>query len=317
MLSVFALDPKIGLNIDQFLRCTEHCHPSQGRLIADLPPGLWLVETSEIINQSENRPIRKRRLKRILDKMRAQLVDRPGTDWDFLESSWITNTEKEHQRDPFSLIISPDYNNADDQELKYPPSELDSEVKAWNTPNGISITRSPRDFVKAILPMLRLAKEIHFVDRYFNVEGNSLYTQNYKQIIDDLAKYHNSFSSFPSLTIHCCPELENYGNYLHNFGESLNEYYALSIPTGKSIKVFLWKTEFTPPTGGHPFHNRYVLSDHCGVIVGYGTDSTRQETDAPDTLQIVDEKIYKDIWKIRKEKWPPGAEIKERFEISS
>ncbi len=314
MLNVFALDPKIIRDREQFRYCTEHCHPSKGRLIADLPLGSWLAITEEYLNQLKERPKERKRSKRTLEKMRSQLVKRPGTNWNFHEPSWLTNTENEHRREPFSLVISPDYGEPDDQELKYPPSELDSEVNAWNTPSGVQINRSPKKFVKVILPMLRLAKEINFVDRSFNIDANSLYTRNYQQIIKELAIYHNSFSSFPEkLKIHCCPDNAPKREY---FEDGLKERYAHLIPTGKSIKVFLWETKIRPPRGAHPFHNRYVLSDHCGVIVGYGTDSTGQETDAPDTLQIVDETIYKDIWKIRKGKWPPGAEIKEKFEIS-
>ena len=315
MLNVFALDPKIGRDLDQFRYCTEHCHPSKGRLIAYLPPGGWSVETAECINQLDDlRPVKRKQLKRTLEKVRAQLVDRPGTNWNYLESSWITNTENEHRREPFSLIVSPDYDAADDEDRKYPPSELDSEVSAWNTSNGVQIKRSPGEFAKAILPMLRLAKEIHFVDRFFSVETGSSYTKNYQQIIEDLAKYHNLFYSFPSLVIHCCPEDKEVPT--SDYFNGLKRHYAPLIPQEKSIKVFLWETEITPPRGANPFHNRYVLSNHCGVMVGYGTDSSRRKTDAPDTLQIVDEKIYKEIWKIRKEKWPPGAEVKEKFEIS-
>ena len=316
MLNVFAIDPKIGLDPEQFRSCILHCHPSNGRLIADLPPGSWSAETAECISQlADLLPKRRARLMRTLEKVRTQLVDRPRTNWDWLELSWIVNTENEHRREPFSLIISPDYEEPDDQELNYPPSELYPEVSAWNTPSGVQIKRSPGEFVKTILPMLRLAKRIHFVDRSFNIDNNR-YIINYQQIIKKLAKYHNPSSSFPEeLIIHCCPKEAEAPSREH-FEKGLKKFYAHLIPTERSIKVFLWETKIIPPPGAHPFHNRYVLSEHCGVIIGYGTDSTEQDTDAPDTLQIVDESVYKKIWKIRKEKWP-GVEIKEKFEISS
>lgn len=316
MLNVFAIDPEIIRDGEQFRYCTQHCHPSNGRLIADLPPGLWSVMTYEIIKELGLRSKEEKKLKRRLHRVvEEQLIERLGTKWDFLESSWITNAENEHRRDPFSLIISPDYDEADDKELKYPPSELDHEVNTWNTPTGTEITRSPKDFVKAILPMLLLAEEIHFVDRFFNVLDDSLHTKSYKKIIEELAKYYNLFSSFPSLIIHCCPKVEeDYENYLYNFKFGLNEHYAPLIPTGKSIKAFLWENKIEKGVS-HPFHNRFVLSNHCGVLVGYGTDEDKQKTSAPDHLQIVDERMYKNLWeRIRKAEWP-GAEIKKRFEI--
>ena len=233
MLNVFALDPEIIRDREQFRYCTEHCHPSKGRLIADLPPGSWLATTEEYLNQLNDRPKERKRSKRTLEKMRSQLVKRPGTNWNLHESSWLTNTENEHRREPFSLIISPDYDEPDDQDLKYPPSELDSEVNAWNTPSGVQINRSPKKFVEAILPMLRLAKEINFVDRGFNIKDNR-YTINYQQIIEKLAIYHNS-SSFPKeLIIHCCPEKAPTRKY---FEDGLKKHYAHLIPTERSIKV--------------------------------------------------------------------------------
>ncbi len=239
-------------------------------------------------------------LKRRLDLVRAQLVHRPRTAWtdwyfyDFSQFSWIAEIDQEHQRERFSAVISPDYAGADDTDLKYHPDELNRTVEAWNTPSGVSITRSPGEFVNAILPMLRVASNIHFLDRYFNVDSNSSFTQNYMRIIRDLASYCDEF---PSLTIHCCPD-ENDMPDLGYFEDELNEHYADLIPIGKSVTVFLWqiKQGITIERGAHPFHNRYVLSNHCGVIAGYGTDSAKTATDAPDVLQIVDHKIYLELW---------------------
>ena len=299
MLNIFAIDPEICRNPEWFRYCTEHCHPSQGRMIADLPPGSWHVKAREISEQTLT-PKQIARQNRRLAMVKNQLVDRPGTVWtnwyydDSPGLSWIIQTEQEHEREPFSLIVSPDYDEVNDIGLKYHPDELDRTMEAWNTPCGIAITRSPGEFVNAILPMLRIASNIHFVDRYFNVDGNSLFTQNYTQIIRDLASHCDEF---PSLTIHCCPDGNDTPD-LDYFENELNKHYAPLIPRGKSVTVFLWQieTDAEIERGAHPFHNRYVLSNHCGVIAGYGTDSAKTATDAPDVLQIVDHKIYLELW---------------------
>ena len=313
MLSIFAIDPKICENLDWFRYCTEHCQPSQGRVIADLPSGQWYENANAILDQHAQAlnlpPIKVRSLKSCLDMVRGQLVDRPRniwTDWyydDFSQFSWTAEIDQEHQREPFSAVISPDYAGADDAELKYYPDELNRTVEAWNTPSGVSITRSPGEFVNAILPMLRVASNIHFLDRYFSVDADSSHTQNYTQMIRDLASYCDPF---PSLTIHFCPDENNMPDldYVKN---ELNKHYAPLIPTGKSVMVLLWQIEQDAriERGAHPFHNRYVLSNHCGVIAGYGTDSAKTATDAPDVLQIVDHKIYLELWnQIRDEEFP-------------
>ena len=320
MLSIFAIDPEICENLDWFRYCTEHCQPYQGRVIADLPSGQWYENANAILDQHVQAlnlpPIKVRSLKSCLDMVRGQLVDRPGniwTDWyydDFLRFSWITEIEREHQRECFSAVVSPDYEGADDTELKYHPDELNRTVEAWNTPSGLAITRSPGEFVNAILPMLRVASNIHFLDRYFNVDSNSSFTQNYTQIIRDLASYCDPF---PSLTIHFCPDENNMPDldYVEN---ALNRHYMDLIPTGKSVRVLLWQIEQDAriERGAHPFHNRYVLSNHCGVIAGYGTDSAKTPTDAPDVLQIVDHKIYLELWNQIRDATFPMIHIEEK-----
>ena len=335
MLNIFAIDPEICRNLEWFRYCTEHCQPSQGRVIADLPYGQWYQNAEAIIKQlvkDHNLPIIKERsliscLQKVNEQVGCQLVDRPGTVWtdwyygDFSQFSWITEIEKEHQRGPFSFsaIVSPEYEEADDARREYHPEELNRTVNAWNTPSGIAITRSPRDFVKAIIPMLRLALNIHFVDGYFDMNSDSSHTKNYKQIIEDLAKHRNTPDyPFPSLTIHCCPNPDEMtDNGKRNIKESLENYYARLIPKGNSVTVFAWQIndDVTIEKGNNPFHNRYVLSNHCGVIVGYGTDSYKKETDAPDVLQIIDHEIYLKLWnQIRDEKFPM-IHIEEKFVI--
>ncbi len=318
MLSIFAIDPEICRNLEWFRYCTEHCHPSQGRVIADLPYGQWYKNAKPIFDQLVQEldlpTIKAQGLKDRLNMVRGQLVDRPGTVWtdwyydDFSQFSWITEIEKEHRREPFSAVVSPEYEEADaeradDERRKYHPDELNRNVKAWNTPSGIAITRSPGDFVKAILPMLRIAENIHFIDRYFNVDSDSLFTRNYKKIIKDLAQqYDTTDYPFPSLTIHCCPDVPEKINE-----NSLKQHYTHLIPIGESVKVFVWQIEnnIEIKKGNHPFHNRYVLSNHCGVIVGYGTDSFKENTAAPDVLQVIGHKIYMKLWnQIRDEAFP-------------
>ena len=50
MLNIFAIDPKICQSLVWFRYCTEHCHPSHGRAIADLPPGQWCQEAKDVVD---------------------------------------------------------------------------------------------------------------------------------------------------------------------------------------------------------------------------------------------------------------------------
>ena len=77
MLKIFAIDPKICQNLEWFRYCTEHCQPSQGRAIADLPYDQWYENAFAIIQDLKLPPLEEKSLKRRLDLVRAQLVNRP------------------------------------------------------------------------------------------------------------------------------------------------------------------------------------------------------------------------------------------------
>jgi hypothetical protein len=148
------------------------------------------------------------------------------------------------------------------------------------------VKRSPRGFTGAILPRLLVVPEIHFLDRGFNVDGDSLYTRNYRAILKELAV---RCEVFPVITIHCCPDV---AVDLAYFEGELIRHYANLIPHDKARTCVVWQVSNAVERGAHPFHNRFVLTSLCGAIVGYGTDSPNIATDAPDTLQILDRGLF-------------------------
>lgn len=313
MLNIFAIDPAICQSLEWFRYCIEHCHTSKGRAIANLPPGQWCEKALKYINQcvSDRRlgPVKGQSLKRRLNMVRDRLVHRPGTNWDYLEESWLSNAEKEHQQESFAAVVSPEYEGADRDNRFYHPDELDESVLDWNTPNGMDITRSAGDFTTAIMPMLNVAKEIHFLDRSFNVDSNSLYTHNYKKIFQTLAMRGDTY---PKITIHCCPDVTIDHTY---FETELARHYSSLIPEGCTVICLMWKVNRHVDRGAHPFHNRYILSEHCGVMIGYGTDSANVATDAPDTLQIVDHNVFLEKLKNSRKRTHPMISVREEFII--
>ena len=313
MLSIFAIDPGVCQNVEWFRYCTEHCQPPLGRAIADLPPGMWLRTALDYINtlvrDRELGSVKGQSLKRRLDRVRDRLVDRPQTDWDYMEDRWLANAEREHRREPFAAVVSPEYDGADATDHKYHPGELNEDLDAWNTPNGVDITRTRTEFTAAILPMLLVAKEIHFLDRGFSVDANSLYTRNYQQLLRGLARCDR----FPSITIHCCPDSAVDTTY---FQGELTRHYAELVPARSVLTCVIWQVNGTIERGAHPFHNRFVISDRCGVLVGYGTDSANAATDAPDTLQLIDAKVFATKLKYSRKRTHPLISVRVEIQIN-
>lgn len=314
MLSIFAIDPQICKNLEWFRYCTEHCQPSLGRAIADLPPGEWLRKSLDYINvlvgDGEMGPVKGQSLKRRMDGVRDRLIDRPGTYWDYMEERWIANAENEHRREPFAAVVSPDYDDADATDHQYHPNELNETASDWNTQTGKEIKRTRGQFVDAVMPVLEVASDIQFLDRGFGVDSNSLYTWNYRRIIQRLAA---SSDTFPAITVHCCPRDAVSTDY---FRTELESIYAQHIPAGKTLKCVIWQALGDLSGGRHPFHNRYVLTEYCGLMVGYGTDSTRESTDVLDTIQFIGAKLHGDLLARSKKRSHPLVSVRKGGEIT-
>ena len=315
MLSIFAFDPAIARSFESFRYCVEHCGQSKGRGIADLPPGEWCSEVRIMIDgavsESELGSVKGQSMKRWLDRVRSRLVDRAGTDWDYILESWIPNARQEHRREPFCAVVSSGFTAADEANGCYNPDDLHEGIPAWETPRGCDITRSPGAFVAAVFPVVVVASEVHFVDRGFGVDGDALHTRNYQAILRRLAA---EADAFPAVTIHCCPDADIAPDY---FSDRLVELYAGLIPAGKNITCVMWQVDGFVERGAHPFHNRFVVTKKFGLIVGYGTDAPRQPTTSPDSLLFLDDAMHAERLSRCRNRSFDGVNVAHEFVIES
>ncbi len=315
MLSIFALDPAIGGSFQSLRYCIEHCGSSKGRGIADLPPRQWCDAVRQAIDsavsESELGSVRGQSMKRWLGRVRGRLVDRAGTDWDYAIESWVTNTLREHRRKPFSAIVSHEFTATDEVAGCYNPDELHEGVPTWETPCGCDITRSPGAFVDAVVPVVVVSSEVHFVDRGFSVDADALHTRNYQEI---LRRLNDEADVFPAVTIHCCPDAGIAADY---FSARLTELYADIIPAGKNITCVMWQVDGFVERGAHPFHNRFVVTKKFGLTVGYGTDAPRRATASPDFLLFLDDAMHADkLSRCRKREFT-GVTVAHEFVVAS
>ena len=314
MLSIFAIDPQICLNLEWFRYCVEHCQASRGRAIADLPPGEWcrraLTWIEEAIASASMGPVRGQSVKRRLEVARDRLVHRPGTWWDYGEPSWVWNAEQEHAREPFAAVVSTEYPEGSNSDHKYHPNDLGEDVPDWETESGAEISRSPLEFSKRILPALVVASEVHILDPYFSVDANSLFTKNYQELLSDLAA---SCDPFPKLTIHCCPEDDVDVGY---FDREFRRLYEKMVPEGGSLVCVILGMDGVPERGSHPFHNRYVLTSKYGIRAGYGTDSAQDVTEAPDSLQFIARSLHQDLLNKSRNCTHPMVSVRAKIEVA-
>ena len=302
MLHYFALDPAICRNLNDFRYCTEHCHPSRGRVIADLPPGQWVSSCAEEIQEalaaSELQPIKAQSLKRRLSKLRHRILCRPGDGWSYSEN-WLDDALEEHLKRPYAALVSPKLSGQAKPGC-FHPDELDEETKEWRTPYSLEITRSPGDFAAAIVPLLIPAKKVHFIDKGFSVDEDRNYISSLAEIVDGIVAAREPF---PEIIFHFCPDKKR-ESYIS--GE-LNDRLVGHIPQDCRFTFRQWTPEDNfINKGAHPFHNRFVLTNFCGVMVGYGCDCARHPTDSPDHLQMLDEEMRVALWRKTEVEGFPG-----------
>ena len=127
------------------------------------------------------------------------------------------------------------------------------------------------------------------------------------KIIEELALQADDF---PEFTIHCCP---NEDVDLEYFEGEFKRAYERVIPSSKSVTCVVWQVEDEVERGAHPFHNRYVLTNFCGLMVGYGTDSAKEVTDAKDTLQFLAEGVSRDLLRHSQKRTHPMLAVRKKI----
>jgi|GEM_PF-2891673 len=318
MIHFFALDPALARDFESFRFCAKHCGPGTGRLISDLPPGEWVRacvdEVNIAIRERALPPVKGEAVKKRLKRLRASVLQRPGSGWDY-SGDWLEDALVEHKRDSFAAMISHGF-TSDSPERCFRPDEIDEDSEHWDTPTGIFITRSPGSFVDAVFPMLEAAKEIHLIDRGLSVDSDRMYMTNLRDLLQRLGRIE---PPFPKVRFHTCPSAEFTPSFLRNFEADCRAELASLLPRNCEIEFRLWRLEGNwVERGAHPMHNRYVLTDYCGVEVGYGCDSAKGQTDVEDHVHILDQSLYKSLWNRARGKAPfPGLILGNTISILS
>lgn len=142
-------------------------------------------------------------------------------------------------------------------------SELDRvfDSDAWNERSRTwGFTMDEAGYRKVLTPLLRYATKLVLVDPYLNVEPS------YRLFIKLCAQLLGSRRSNPSGYI----EFHSVTQDHHGRGKNLQQWHAylakLKTQWAHEYKVCLYER----PKEGQRFHNRYILTNQCGVSVPYG-----------------------------------------------
>jgi len=182
---------------------------------------------------------------------------------------WKDNAEKEHRRFPFAAIIASEAKcdgcrcTLDDLEDESCPVCLKDDQHVMTLP------KQPADLAEGLLPMLRCAKALRFVDPYFLKKSESgtraAFSTKHARVVQEIANCLTGANRVPQIVEFHMLGLEgDPATQLAVFAKGMEAF----LPKTWKAKAFLWHENL----GGRRFHARYILTDVGGAGSEYGWD---------------------------------------------
>jgi len=282
MIHVYALEPQLVASWakrEQFRFFHDKFGLGTPRAMLELPAFTkWkraVVSEAERLGLSEEDTKRLEELFRLLGEHKSRRSD---SVYDGL-LTWLENAEREHARRPFAGILAAANPRAHSAVLI--GAQFDVQDSRWSCPVGVTTARKPEAIAQALVAMLVNCRRLHLVDPHFGPE-NARHRKVLEAILSILAQNSNAPEV---IRLHCS------GKAKAVFFESEAAQMAARFPVRMTVEFIRWKQR----DGGEKLHNRYVLTDLGGVMLGTGLDEgSAGETD---DLNLLSHDQYALRWK--------------------
>lgn len=197
---------------------------------------------------------------------------------------WLYNARAEHGNSPFGAIITEnpapcDFEcSLDGISLEKAPACLREDQHVHSLP------KLPEEFARALMPMLRCAKELRFVDPFFMKRidsGEIRLSAKHARVVQEIARQLNAISRIPqTLEFHLLERCDDPAKQLSDFAKSMEAH----LPKSWKAEAFLWREI----PGSRKFHARYVLTDLGGAGSDYGLDQGNSPGDETDLYLLTE-----------------------------
>lgn len=255
---------------------------AENGMLANLNKDRWSQDVEErLTTLSENSPMLKDNILNCLTVLhdRHRLVrhpksksGNPSTDQD-----WLNLAFESHERIRFDAIISSKKLMEDSgRECDEFVDVLDSlELPLWGR-RTLSLTKTKDWYRRALRPVLRHARSLTLVDPYMNTDKR--YFRTVELCSELLGKGVHDERRKGRIRIHALiknqkPDYKEVDAYLDFWEEKLT---PLRDKHGHLFQVFLWDKK---KIDSESMHDRFILTDQCGISVPGGLDCRGGGTD--------------------------------------
>lgn len=197
---------------------------------------------------------------------------------------WLDNARAEHGNAPFGAIITENPVLCDFECSLDGISSDSAPVCLREDQHVQSLPKLPAEFARALMPLLRCAKELRFVDAYFMKRldsGEIRFSAKHAKVVQEIARQLNAISRIPqTLEFHLLERCDDPAKQLSDFTKAMEAH----LPKSWKAKAFLWREI----PGGRRFHARYVLTDLGGAGSDYGLDQGNSPGDETDLYLLTE-----------------------------
>jgi hypothetical protein len=201
---------------------------------------------------------------------------------DNLPNEWIEAVAHENNRSPFGAILSSSQVN---EKNSITPDTMYSHNSIWNHKNQVSFERTNDGLYSVISNLIRFStSKIVIVDPY----GGSAAAIGFIQFILHSLTNNRLSAVSPSIMI-----FYKNGNSSPNANHVKQQ--IVQGLGGVAVSLQLDVFELRETGGSDVFHNRCILSEHGGIMIGHGFGVSGDATHT-DEATLMTEEVYQKKW---------------------
>ena len=269
----YAVEPAaIGSSWETFRYIFEKFGFQKGRLISRFPKTWPLL----VIEAASEAGIGDLALKRIVEKLRQgkrTALIRMGRSYDPALGGWIENAVASHSNRPFHGVIAQD---AKLKDAVVSPAELDDDHPLMVAPTSRDVPRTATDIAHACFLLLYAAREINLVDPYLNFVSTS---QDYRGPLEQMM-HALHIAGKESVTIRIHYRAHHTRPTQTEILQDTQRWVNVAIPKGYELHLYAWEQR----QAGEDLHDRFLLCDCGGMMVGAGFAASRAGENVTFTL---------------------------------